>query len=546
MSKTFHQRPHKGAVMHLKEVEAGKLSRREFLTRSTALGVSAAVAYQMLGAQPLQAAEPKIGGTLRVELPIKAQKDPMTYDWPELANVTRGWLEYLVSYERDGSFKGVLLEDWDANDDASQYTFYVRKGVTWHNGDEFTANDIKRNFERWADASIEGNSMASRIGALTDGEGNIIDGAIVVVDDHTLQLNLTRPDISLIASLSDYPAAVTHESHTGDPTENPIGTGPYMLESFETGVKAVVVRAPDHMWWGGTAPLDRIEYIDIASGDPAAVAAAVDGGEVDLVYETIGDFVDVLDSVGWTKSEAVTAASIVIRPNHETELNGVKPFEDVRVRKAFQMACNNAVVLELSISGQGSPAENHHVCPIHPEYASIETTPYDPEAAMALLEEAGFADFEFELTSLDSGWSKDTADAVGGQLRQAGINLKRTVLPGSAFWNDWLKYSFSSTTWGHRPLGVQVLNLAYRSTAGWNETGFRNEEFDALLDQAMALSDVDARRDVMVKLETIMLDEGVTIQPFWRSVFNHSAPNVKNADMHPMQEIRPHQIWLDA
>ena len=84
------------------------------------------------------------------------------------------------------------------------------------------------------------------------------------------------------------------------------------------------------------------------------------------------------------------------------------------------------------------------------------------------MEEAGMADFVHELTSLDDGWQKDTTDAVAAQLRDAGIKVKRTVLPGSTFWNDWTKYPFSSTSWNHRPLGVQIHALAYRSGEAWS------------------------------------------------------------------------------
>jgi len=547
MSKISDQRPHRGVFMYLEEVKSGKMSRREFLERSTALGISAALAYNMLGATPATAAEPKMGGAIRVEMPIKAQKDPRTFDWPEMSNVTRGWLEYLVEYQRDGRFEGVLLESWEANADASAYVLKIRRGITWQNGDPFTAEDVARNITNWADSTVEGNSMASRMSALADEEtGKARAGAIEVVDPHTVRLTLSRPDISIIASFSEYPAAVTHKSHAGgDPTVTPIGTGPYTLESFETGVKAVLVRAEGHNWWRGEAPLDRIEYIDISGGEPAAVAAAVEGGEVDLVYETTGEFISVLDAVGWTKSEAITAASIVVRPNQSGSVDQ-NPFADVRVRRAIQMAVDNAVVLELGYSSRGSVAENHHVSPLHPEYADVQPVTHDKEAAKALLDETGFADYPFELTSLDSGWVKDTADAVAAQLRQAGFNISRKVLPGNAFWNDWTKYPFSSTAWGHRPLGVQVLNLAYRSGVAWNETGFANAEFDQTLDRAMSILDADERRKHMKKLQQIMLDEGVTIQPYWRAIYNHSAPHVRNADMHPTFEIRPHEIWLDT
>ena len=120
------------------------------------------------------------------------------------------------------------------------------------------------------------------------------------------------------------------------------------------------------------------------------------------------------------------------------------------------------------------------------------------------MEEAGHLDTELELQSIDDDWRKNTTDAVAAQLREAGIKVKRTVLPGSTFWNDWVNYPFSSTNWNHRPLGTQVLGLAYRSGEAWNEAGFANEEFDKLLAEANSIADADKRRVVMAKLQKIM------------------------------------------
>ncbi|MGY6533939.1 MAG: ABC transporter substrate-binding protein [Pararhodobacter sp.] len=533
---------HPVARMWARECRDGRLSRREFLTRATALGVAAPAAYGLLGlaAPAARADTPQAGGSLRMQMDIKAQRDPRTWDWSELANVCRGWLEYLVHYERDGSVVPVLLEGWEANEDATEYTLRVRPGVTWNNGDAFTAEHVAHNIARWADASVEGNSMAGRMGALSE-DGQLREGAVEIVDDLTLRLHLSTPDIAVIVNMADYPAAVVHPSFTGDdPVANPIGTGPYRPVSYDTGIGAVIERNPDHSWWneGNGAWLDRIEFVDLGT-DPSAWVAAAESNEIDILYQTTNDFLDIFDAIGWNRTEAVTSSTLSVRFNQTQP-----PYDNVNVRRALQMAVDNEVVLELGYNDLGEVAENHHVAPIHPEYAEIDPPVYDPAQARAMIEAEGLADFEFELISIDDNWQAATCDTVAAEIRDAGINIRRTILPGATFWNDWTGYPFSSTEWNMRPLGVQVLNLAYRSGVPWNEAGFSNEEFDTLLDQANGIADADERREVMRRLQEIMHEQGVLIQPYWRSLFRHARSDVHGAEMHPTFEVRYQDYWL--
>jgi len=496
----------------LRDVDSGGMHRREFLSLASAFGASTAVAYALLGlAAPgggvARAATPKRGGTLRIAMQVMALEDPRKFSVSQMGNIAMQFLEPLVRWNSDFTFRPMLLESWSINDDAT------------------------------------GNSMAGRMGALIDpATKKAIEGAITAPDAHKVVLKLARSDVTIIPAMTDYPALIVHRDFdkSGEMlSAQPIGTGPFELTGIDVGVKASVKRRPDGAWWGGEVYLDAIEWIDYGT-DSAATISAFESGEVDLNGQTQTNDVDILDGLGLKRSEIVTATTIVARTNVNAE-----PYNDQRVRKAIQLAVDNETVLKLGANGHGIAAENHHVGPMHPDYAPLPPVKRDIEKARALLAEAGKLDFEFNLISVDGDYRKESSDVIAQQMREAGFKVKRTLIPESAFWNDWTKYPFSTTNWNARPLGIQTLALAYQTGNAWNESGFSDPEFDAKLKEANAIGDSDKRKQIMGELQAILQGSGVIVQPFWRKLFAHMRPNVMGYQIHQAYDQHFDQTWID-
>jgi len=195
----------------------------------------------------------------------------------------------------------------------------------------------------------------------------------------------------------------------------------------------------------------------------------------------------------------------------------------------------------------GAVGENHHVAKIHPEYAALPALKRDPAKAKALLAEAGFPDgvkVTCNVGNTDGTWEQDSVAVLKEQVAEAGIDLTINVMPSAQYWEVWDKAPFSLTSWTHRPLGTMVLSLAYRSGVPWNESGYSNPAFDKALDEAEAILDVEKRRTAMAKVEKILQDDAIMVQPFFRSVFTATTNKVMGYTSHPTRYHQFNKVWL--
>jgi len=552
MHKDDLAKVHKAIPKLVDKLANGDVGRRDFLRTTTLLGLSATTAYTLAGKitgepfVPAARAQGNMGGTIRVSMNVKEISDPAIFDWSEKGNIARHVIEPLAQVGTDNITRPFLAERWEASDDLKTWTFHLRQGVKWNNGDDFIADDVIFNFERWMNPET-GSSNYGRFAALRESNDDgspMMDGAVEKVDDYTVRFNMRVPFLALPESMGDYPALMVHRRFTeegGNFPDNPVGTGPYLLEDFGVGERAVLVKRDPAEYWGEEVYLDGITYIDHGD-DPAAWLAALASGQVDLLYRLSVDQVPAVQGMQHLQLyETVTGQTGVARMK-VTE----PPFDDVRVRKAIRLSMDHARLLELGYQNLGVPGEDHHVSPVHPEYAEIPAPTQDHDQARALLAEAGYEDgLEITIDCVaQPTWEPNTCQVIAEMLRPAGIDLTVNIMPGGTYWERWTTAPFGFTSWTHRPLGTQVLSLAYRCGVPWNESSYCNPDFDALLDQAEATLDVDERREIMADLEAMLQDDSVVIQPYWRSVFTASGANVNGFSVHPAEEMQLNGVWL--
>jgi peptide/nickel transport system substrate-binding protein len=539
----------------------GRCDRREFLRTATLLGVSASAAYAFIGtvtgkhlATPAAAAV-RQGGSVRASARVREIPNPHAISNAPASNLLRQTVEYLSKTGADNVTRPYLLERWTPSEDLKTWTLHVRRNVKWRSGRPFTADDVVWNLKRVLDPSVGSSVLGLMKGYMLDeyetGErddkGNpkratrLWDAsAIQKVDDLTVRLNLKAPQLAVPEHLFHYPLVMLDPDGAGKFGPRMNGTGPFELVEYEVSKRAVF-RAHKGYWSEGPH-LDEVVFVDLGD-EPGAEIAALASRQVSAIPIAQPTQLATLKRLPGLQFHVVkTAATVIAR------MQPVSPFTDLRVVRAMRYSVDNDRVVELTFGEVGYRGEHHHVSPVQSDYAPLPPFKRDVAKAKQLLAEAGYAngiDVPVELT-LPNLWHKDVAQVLVQQWAEAGIRVKLNVLPATEWYKVWDKVPFGLVDWSHRPLGVMLLALAYRTGVPWNDSRFSNAEFDRLLSQAESTVDVEKRRGIMRRLQAILQEDGPMVQPLFRSVFTFADSKLKGLQMHPGAYVSCHEWWLEA
>jgi peptide/nickel transport system substrate-binding protein len=557
------QREHSHIPVLKQELVDGKIDRREFLRYSTLLGLAAPAAYAFAGKVTGESFVPEAraqdlpqGGTLRYAQRVHEVTHPHAHNWGEAGNLTRQICDTLTRTGQDNVTRPHMLESWEASDDLKTWTLKLRDNVKWHSGRPVTADDILWNFEHILDPATGSSSIGLMKSYMLeeydtgekDDDGNprmstrVWDAnAFEKVDDRTVRLNLKLAQVAIPEHLFHYTNAILDPEEGGEFGAGSNGTGPFELAELEVGVRAVLKARKDY--WGMVPNLDELLIVDLGD-DAAAVIAALASKQIDLAREVGVSQMEILQGLPHVDVYQVGTAATSVVQMMITE----KPYDDPKVRLALRYGMDVHQCLELAVRGVGLPAEHHFVCPIHPDYAPLPEITYDPAKAKELLAEAGYPDgVDIEIAcKRDPAWELAAVQAMVQQWAAAGIRANINIMPSAAFWDNWDKVPLGFVQWDHRPLGFMVLSLGFRTGVPWNPTGFADEEFDNLLNQAEATLDLEKRKAVMAKIETIMQERGPIAQPIWQGVMTGADKRVKGFTPHPSRFIFGEELAIES
>lgn len=427
------------------------------------------------------------------------------------ANVFEG----LTRYNPDGSIAPALAESWEISPEGTTYTFMLRDGVTFHDGSAMTAEDAVFTLDR---ARAEDSTNAQK--ALFSGIESV-----TAVDDTTLRVTLSQPDGAFLTKMAWGDAVIVAPETAETNATNPVGTGPFRFADWVQGDRVELVRNEDY--WGEAVALEEATFKFIS--DPTAAFAALMAGDVDAypnfpAPETLAQFE--MDPrfrliIGSTEGETILAMN-----------NRDEALSDPRVRQAIAHAINRQDIIDGAMFGYGTPIGTHFA-PHNPDYVDLtDSSAFDPERAVQLLDEAGVGDLTLSLKLPPPSYARRGGEIIAAQLRDVGIDTEIENLE----WAQWLETvfrgkDFDLTIVSHtEPMDINI----YARPDYYFQ--YDNPEFQQLMTEIEAESDPNTRSEMYRTAQRVIAADYVN-----GYLFQLAKTGVANAEIEGLWENAPTQ-----
>ena len=501
-----------------KAVGLGKLSRRDFVQFVMASGVTLAAANTMFATAAR--AEPKKGGVFKA-----AVGHGQTTDSLDPATWTNGFTfpfgksimgAPLVQINAKNEAVPHVAESFESADGAKKWIIKLRKGVTFHNGKTLNSDDVvaTMNYHLGPDSKSPAKAVLSTVtGVKADGPDTVI-----------FELSGGNADFPYL--LTDYHLAMYPSEGGKAQWEKGIGAGPFVLKSFEPGVKLVAERNPNFfkdVWF------DSIEELSII--DTAARTNAYLAGEVHFIDRADLKTIDMLKSAPDTELYNENGFAHYTAPMH----CDAAPFSDVNVRLAIKHAINRQELVDKILFGYGATGNDNPISTkmkfaIDPQPAHT----YDPDKAKSYLKKAGMDSLKVDFSTSDAAFSGavDAALLMQESAKAAGIEINVVREPNDSYWdNVWLKKPWSMCYWGGRPVADMFMSISLAADAAWNDTHWKNPRFNELLIAARAETDETKRAAQYAECQQLVHDDGGQIVLMYNNYVGALSTKIGHAEL---------------
>ena len=526
-------------INHLLSLAAtGKMSRREFVGRAGALGMSAAMAGTLMSTAAFAEDAPVKGGVIRAGVQggqSTDSLDPALAASPAPFLINSTWGETLVEVSEKNEVVMRLATEVSSNKDATQWKFTIRKGVKYHNGAEMTADDVVATLKRHT-------SEASKSGAL-----GIVKGITdMKADGDTVTLTLSGPNADLPYLMADYHLIIQPGGGVDKPDAG-IGTGPYKVSSFDPGVRCAFDKHTDY-WDATRGHADTVEILVI--NDNTARTAALQSGQVHMIDRVDPKIVDLLKG-----STGISIKSAAGRGHYLFLMECTKPpFDNNDLRMALKLSIKRKEMLNKILGGLGTIGNDFPINAAYPLFdETIAQREYDLAAATAAYKKSGHDGSPIILQVAPGAFpgAVEAAQLFVQSANAAGIPLQVKLEPDDGYWtNVWNVAPFCASYWGGRAVQDQMYSTAYQSTADWNDTKFISKQFDDLLVAARGELNQAKRKTEYSEMANLVRDTGGAIIPMFNDWVEAVSDNVGGWYLDGGQELMNgkalQKCWIKA